>query len=103
MGNTGKHKCWIFLNYCFINTFALWFYYYEDDFSNVQAEADKEASVEGVISIPQVADDNKEAVVDATVKNVTWQMEKDLKTKALKQLQSHMWREAYKTGLLQGE
>ena len=70
---------------------------------DLQAEEDKEASVEGVVTIPQMADDNQEAVVEATVKNILWQMEKDLKTKALKQLQTHMWREAYKTGLLQGE
>ena len=59
--------------------------------------------MEGVVAIPAGEDDNEEAVVDAAVASVLWQMDADRKTTSLKQLQGHMWREAYKTGLVQGE
>ena len=62
---------------------------------------DQEASVEGVVSIPE--DDNQEVVIQAVVDNVKWQMDLDRKTTALKALQGHMWREAYKTNKVKGE
>uniref|UniRef100_A0A8C2TEC6 Enolase-phosphatase 1 n=1 Tax=Coturnix japonica TaxID=93934 RepID=A0A8C2TEC6_COTJA len=42
-------------------------------------------------------------VIRAVVDNVHWQMALDRKTTALKQLQGHMWRAAYATGLVKGE
>lgn len=68
-----------------------------------QAAADVEASVEGAVAVPASAEDNKDAVVQAIVDSVLWQMDQDRKAGPLKQLQGHMWREAYKTGLVQGE
>ena len=56
-----------------------------------------------VTEIPASGDDNKEAVIKAVVTNVTAQMESDRKTTALKQLQGHIWREAYKQKKLVGE
>jgi len=37
------------------------------------------------------------------VKNVIWQMNSDRKTTALKQLQGHIWREAYENEEIKGE
>eukprot|EP01087_Luapelamoeba_hula_P007136 TRINITY_DN1733_c0_g1_i1.p1 TRINITY_DN1733_c0_g1~~TRINITY_DN1733_c0_g1_i1.p1 ORF type:complete len:276 (+),score=61.06 TRINITY_DN1733_c0_g1_i1:35-829(+) len=48
-----------------------------------------------------VADD--ESVREAVVRNVTAQMDRDLKTTALKGLQGHMWVKGYSSGELKGE
>jgi enolase-phosphatase E1 len=65
------------------------------------AKKDKEAGVEGLVDI--VDGDDKAAVLASVVDNVLWQMKADKKTAALKQLQGHMWRDAYKAGKVQGE
>lgn len=67
-----------------------------------QAAADKEASVEGVVEIA-AKDEEQEKAVQSVVDNVLWQMDNDRKSTGLKQLQGHMFREAYKTGKVQGE
>ena len=67
----------------------------------LQVVADQEAGVEGVVAIP--VEDNQDAVIQATVDNINWQMDLDRKTTALKSLQGHMWREAYKTNKVKGE
>ena len=69
-------------------------------FRPFQAAADKE--VEGCVGIAS-AEDGKEKVIDSIVDNVTWQMGKEAKNTALKQLQGHVYREAYKTGKLFGK
>lgn len=46
---------------------------------------------------------SKESIIDAVVKNVIWQMSLDRKTSALKQLQGHIWKEAYDNGKIKGE
>lgn len=66
-----------------------------------QSNKDKEDGVEGVVEISK--DDDKEKCVQSVVDNVIWQMDSDRKATPLKQLQGHMWREAYKTGKVQGE
>lgn len=66
------------------------------------ATEDKEGKIEGVVEIP-AKDEDKKKQVEAIVASVEWLMEKDRKSTALKQLQGHMWREAYKTGAVQGE
>ena len=67
-----------------------------------QAEDDKTAEVEGAEEIPG-KDDNQEEIVNALVKYVLCQMDNDRKTTALKQLQGHMWREAYKVDKVEGQ
>ena len=46
---------------------------------------------------------SRETIIDAAVKNVLWQMSLDRKTTALKQLQGHIWKEAYDDGKIKGE
>ena len=67
-----------------------------------QVAKDKESGTD-VTEIPARADDNKDAVIKAVVTNVTAQMEADRKTTELKQLQGHVWREAYKQKKIAGE
>jgi len=64
-----------------------------------QATTDKE--VDGCVSIPEEGE--QADVIKALVSSVKWQMDLDKKTTALKSLQGHMWREAYKTKKVQGE
>ena len=59
--------------------------------------------MEGAVAIPDATEDNRDAVIEAVIANVIAQMDGDRKTKGLKALQGHMWREAYKTGKVQGE
>ncbi|XP_052767688.1 enolase-phosphatase E1-like [Mya arenaria] len=66
------------------------------------AKKDKEGGAD-VVEIPDSTDDNEDAVVKAVVKNVIAQMDADRKSTELKQLQGHMWREAYKTKKVEGE
>ncbi|RZF42498.1 hypothetical protein LSTR_LSTR004417 [Laodelphax striatellus] len=64
-----------------------------------QAQKDESDKVEGVVAIPEGEED---AVREATIKNVLWQMDNDRKTGALKQLQGHIWRKAYEKGEVVG-
>lgn len=66
------------------------------------AKKDKEAKKDGSVEIPD-ADAGKEAVIKAAVANVRWQMDKDCKSTELKQLQGHIWRQAYESGDVRGE
>ena len=61
-----------------------------------------------MVEIPAVTEgeegeNDKKDVIDAVVKNVLWQMTTGKPTKSLSQIQGHVWREAYKTGKIQGE
>ncbi len=71
-------------------------------FHVTQAASDKEANVEGAVEIP-ATDANQADIVKACIDNVLAQMDADRKLTSLKQLQGHMWREAYKTGKVAGE
>ena len=42
-------------------------------------------------------------MIDQLVENVYWQMNADRKTKALKQLQGNIWKNAYENGLVKGQ
>ncbi|XP_070169881.1 enolase-phosphatase E1 isoform X2 [Polyergus mexicanus] len=61
----------------------------------VKAKKDEKDKLDGFVAI---TDEKPEEEKDSLLKNVLWQMDNDRKTGALKQLQGHMWREAYKTG-----
>ncbi|KAL6256014.1 hypothetical protein P5V15_013249 [Pogonomyrmex californicus] len=64
-----------------------------------QAKKDEEDKLDGFIAI---TGDKPEDEKESLLKNVLWQMDNDRKTGALKQLQGHMWREAYKAGTIKG-
>ncbi|KAL0123751.1 hypothetical protein PUN28_005923 [Cardiocondyla obscurior] len=64
-----------------------------------QAKKDEEDKLDGFVAI---RGDKPEEEKNALLKNVLWQMDNDRKTGALKQLQGHMWREAYKAGTVKG-
>ncbi|XP_011159478.1 enolase-phosphatase E1 [Solenopsis invicta] len=64
-----------------------------------QAKKDEEDKSDGFVAI---TGDNPEEKKESLLKNILWQMDNDRKTGALKQLQGHMWREAYKTGTVKG-
>lgn len=64
-----------------------------------QADEDKKAEVEGVVTIP--AGDSEDVIPDV-VKNVEWQMSLDRKTGALKTLQGLVWAKGYKDGSIKG-
>lgn len=64
-----------------------------------QADEDKKAEVEGVVTIP--AEDSEDVIPDV-VKNVEWQMSLDRKTGALKTLQGLVWAKGYKDGSIKG-
>ena len=56
-----------------------------------------------MIDIPAAGNGNKKAVIKAVVENVTQQINEDKISTELKQLQGHVWREAFKTKKVQGE
>ncbi|XP_076225881.1 enolase-phosphatase E1 isoform X1 [Nomia melanderi] len=70
---------------------------FKKDFEKLkeQAKKDEEDKVDGVVPIVGA---NVEEEKKSLIKNILWQMDGDRKTGALKQLQGHMWREAYNSG-----
>lgn len=64
-----------------------------------QADEDKKAEVEGVVTIP--AEDSEDVIPDV-VKNVEWQSSLDRKTGSLKTLQGLVWAKGYKDGSIKG-
>lgn len=63
---------------------------------------DCKANVEGVVEIAST-DSDKTEIIHTAVANVKWQMSLDRKTTALKQLQGHMWKDAYAQGKVKGQ
>jgi len=75
----------------------------QDDVESLRQQA-KEDMVQGLGDAPQIenADADKALVIDSVLANVGWQMDRDRKITALKQLQGHMWRDGYQKNVLQG-
>ena len=46
---------------------------------------------------------DKNSVIESTIKNVIWQMDADRKILPLKQLQGHMWKYAYECRIVKGQ
>jgi enolase-phosphatase E1 len=46
---------------------------------------------------------DKDRLIDSIVKNIYWQIDLDKKTKALKQIQGHIWKSAYELGDIKGQ
>ncbi|KAH0562879.1 enolase-phosphatase E1-like [Cotesia glomerata] len=74
---------------------------FKDDIAKLKEQAEKDAAdkVEGLVSI---TGETPEETKESLMKNVLWQMDNDRKSGALKQLQGHMWRDAYKSGAVKG-
>ena len=55
--------------------------------------------------VPQIADasSSKIDIINSVVANVFWQMDQDRKITALKELQGHMWRDGYESGIISGQ
>lgn len=70
---------------------------FQQDLELLRAQAALDSDAEGFVPIC-MGDNEKQSVID----NVLWQMSKDRKNTALKQLQGHIWREGYESGLLRG-
>ncbi|XP_015591169.1 enolase-phosphatase E1 isoform X1 [Cephus cinctus] len=74
---------------------------FKTDFEKLkeQAKKDEEDKVAGFVPIKGATPEEER---ESLVKNILWQMDADRKTGALKQLQGHMWREAYNSGSVKG-
>ncbi|XP_015188395.1 PREDICTED: enolase-phosphatase E1-like [Polistes dominula] len=74
---------------------------FKEDYKKLkeQAKKDEDDKVEGFVPI---TGNNVEEEQESLMKNILWQMDNDRKTTSLKQLQGHMFSEAYKTGILKG-
>lgn len=84
--------------------------YLESHFDEEECQSDldalrEQASAAGkdATVIPASTEDNKGAVIDAAVDVLTNMLDTGCKSGALSQIDAHMMREAYKTGLVQGE
>ena len=57
------------------------------------------------MEVPHIesGDCKKSEILASVIANVIWQMDKDKKITALKQLQGHMWRESYEKGVIKGQ
>ncbi|XP_076165606.1 enolase-phosphatase E1 [Ptiloglossa arizonensis] len=67
---------------------------FKQDFEKLkeQAKKDEKEKVDGFVPM---TGSNAEEKKESLIKNILWQMDCDRKVGALKQLQGHMWREAY--------
>jgi enolase-phosphatase E1 len=61
-----------------------------------QAAADKAGNLKDVPPVPQT--DDRTALLNAVVENLLWNMAKDRKVEALKEIQGHIWEEGYSKG-----
>ena len=63
--------------------------------------------MEGVVEIPASAgegeDDNKDALMEAVVNNILWQLDNKRQSSELQQVQNHIWRDGFKTAKVQGK
>lgn len=64
------------------------------------ATKDTTEEKEGVVAIPE---EDQDKIIEAVVDSVFWQIDNDRKTTPLKKIEGFIWREAYKTGKIQGE
>lgn len=55
------------------------------------------------LQVPTIECAGKEKIIKSVIANVVWQMDRDRKITALKQLQGHMWKDAYMSGIIKGQ
>lgn len=78
----------------------------QQDVRLLRKQAEEDSHLDGAVPIPAASGngaDDPQWMIQAVVDNVYWQMSLDRKTTALKQLQGHMWRAAFKAGHMKAE
>ncbi|XP_060681634.1 enolase-phosphatase E1 [Hemiscyllium ocellatum] len=78
----------------------------QEDVDLLRKQAKNDEELEGAVLIPEWCSGenaDKEQALEMVTNNILWQMSQDRKTRALKQLQGHMWREAFLRGEVKGE
>lgn len=70
---------------------------FQDDLELLRIQAAKDSNLAGFVPI-EIGDNLNQSIIN----NVLWQMKSDRKTTALKQLQGHIWKDGYESGLLKG-
>ncbi|XP_022455076.1 enolase-phosphatase E1 isoform X1 [Monodon monoceros] len=78
----------------------------QQDINLLRKQAEEDSHLDGAVPIPAASGngaDDLQRMIQAVVDNVCWQMSLDRKTTALKQLQGHMWRAAFKAGSMKAE
>lgn len=74
------------------------------DVSALREQANKDKEVDGCVEIPEVSEEvTKEAVIEAIVNNISWQMSEKRDSTILKQIQSRLWKEAFNADKMQGQ
>ncbi|XP_078070857.1 enolase-phosphatase E1 isoform X2 [Mustelus asterias] len=78
----------------------------QEDVELLRKQAKDDKQLDGAVLIPELCSGenaDKEQAIKTVINNILWQMSQDRKTTALKQLQGHMWKEAYVRGEVKGE
>ncbi|XP_041055070.1 enolase-phosphatase E1 [Carcharodon carcharias] len=78
----------------------------QEDVELLRKQAKDDNQFDGAVLIPEChsgENADKEQAIKAVINYILWQMSQDRKTTALKQLQGHMWTEAYVRGEVKGE
>lgn len=70
---------------------------FQIDLELLRAQAVNDSDIENFVPIDITVNAKK-----SVINNVLWQMSNDRKTTALKQLQGHIWKDGYESGLLRG-
>lgn len=70
---------------------------FQIDLELLRAQAVNDSDIVGFVPIDMGVNAKK-----SVINNVLWQMSSDRKTTALKQLQGHIWKDGYESGLLRG-
>ncbi|EGC37088.1 hypothetical protein DICPUDRAFT_30810 [Dictyostelium purpureum] len=75
---------------------------YLDDKNSVTSQGNTQQFDTPEVLNPIGSDFSKEQILESVIRNVIYQMDKDRKSTALKQLQGHMWKEGYEKELIKG-
>lgn len=68
-----------------------------------QSQTDIAEGLQDLVPIPSPESTPESELKEAIIANVLWQMSWDRKAGALKQLQGHMWKEAFESGAISSE
>ncbi|GCB60158.1 hypothetical protein scyTo_0011080, partial [Scyliorhinus torazame] len=78
----------------------------QEDVELLRKQAKDDKQLDGAVLIPEWCSGenaDKKQAIKTVIDHILWQMSQDMKTTALKQLQGHMWKEAYVRGEVKGE
>jgi enolase-phosphatase E1 len=74
----------------------------QEDIEKLKSQAEEDLSSKDFKEAPQIKSKEKSEMIEETVANITWNMDKDRKMAALKNLQGKIWEDAYKNGEIKG-